>query len=180
MRMVAVGLALALVGVMVGCGSDAGDRAKSSEAPPPGDAPAPPVAPGESAIVLTFGPDVLPAVRDRVADLLTKSAPLAVRPLDAAETPPALAAHAIVFSFGATASSRAVVDASALAKLGPEGFVVRSGKAGGKGDTTIVAAQGNAPAAETAAHGNLGTSYAAYALLEELGFAFLHPLAPTV
>jgi hypothetical protein len=148
----------------------------SGEGEAPGGGP-PAVAAGEHALVLTFGADVLPSVRDRVAELLTKSSTLPVRSLEPGALPPPLPADALVLAFGDTASTRALVDARALAELGPEGFAVRSGPLGG---ATAVAAVGNAPAKETSAHGNLGTAFGSYALLEELGFAFLHPLAPTV
>ncbi len=169
-------LALGAIVSLVACGSSApsdGGAASPASGPPP--AGVQPVAAGDRAIVLTFGGDVLPAVRTRVTELVTNAAPMPVKALDASQPPPALAPDAIVLSFGDTAAAKPVVDAGALAKLGPEGFVVRSGAAAG---ASIVAARGNAQA--DAKHGNLGTAYAAYALLEELGFAFLHPLAPVV
>ncbi|HEY8076528.1 MAG TPA: hypothetical protein VIF62_20530, partial [Labilithrix sp.] len=168
----------ALVSLVVACGSSASsdDGATPSGGSPPGaTAPVAPVAAGDHALVLTFGGDVLPAVRDRVTALVTNAAPLPVKTLDASQAPPALASDSIVLSFGDTTAAKGVVDPAALAKLGPEGLVVRSGTVAG---ATILAARGNAPDAATSNHGNLGTAFAAYAMLEELGFAFLHPLAP--
>ena len=138
---------------------------------------APLAAANERAVVLVFGKDVLPAVRSRVTSLLQAGAPMPVRTAQPEAALPRLAPDALVLSFGDTAATRSLVDPAALARLGPEGLIVRSGAIAG---ARLIAAVGNPPAPETADHGNLGTAFAAYALLEELGFAFLHPLAPTL
>ena len=154
-------------------GSNAGTSSSSSG----GAAPAPPPpTPAEAALVLTFGDDVLPAVHDRVVELLTAASELPVRQQPHGVAIAELAVGSVVLSFGATLVAKDLVDAAQLAAEGPEGFVVRTGMvAGAKAFATV----GNAPTAETVKHGNLGTAYGTYALLEELGFAFMHPLAPT-
>lgn len=164
--------------VLVGCGSDS-SSGPAADKPSGPDAGAPPaVTPGESALVLTFGPDVLPAVKARIEELVGGASPLPVRSLDANAAPPTLAADAVVLSFGRTATEKPLVDDVALAKLGSEGIVLKSGRLP-SGALELVAV-GNDPDKATVDHGNLGTAFAAYALLEQLGFAFLHPLAPTI
>jgi hypothetical protein len=145
---------------------------------PPGSSPTP-----EHVLVLTFGSDVLPAVRDRITSLVTQASPLPVHTVDSRALPRNLASDALVLSFGDTATTRSVVTAGDLSSLGPEGIVVRSGSVSG---ARLLAAAGKASAAESSSRGahetpaNLGTAYAAYELLEQLGFAFLHPLAPVI
>jgi hypothetical protein len=167
------------LGGLLACGSGADDAStpSSQAAPAPAVAQAPAPQPGERALVLLFGEDVPPAVRDRLKELLSAHSPLPVRVADPNADLPQLASDALVLSFGDAKATRTIVDASALANVGPEGFIVRSGIIAG---APLVAAVGNAPAKETSNHGNLGTAFAAYALLEQLGFAFLHPLAPTL
>src|SRR5262249_29448922 len=80
-----------------------------------------------------------------------------------------------IVSIGATPSTRELISKADRAALAPEAFVVRSGK---RGAATVLAVDG-APA-KNHPHGNLGLLHGAYALLEELEFAFLHPLAPVV
>ncbi|HEX4621083.1 MAG TPA: hypothetical protein VH208_05880, partial [Myxococcaceae bacterium] len=72
---------------------------------------------------------------------------------------------------------RTLIPSADLSAAGPEGFVVRSGTLAG---AALWATDGNAPPPQNPNHGNLGAAYGTYALLEDLGFAFLHPLAPTV
>jgi hypothetical protein len=158
---------MAAVSCFAACGSDRADEEGAGSA----------VTTGESALVVSFGSDVLPDVRHRLEELLQRSSPLPVRTLSSDALPPALGEGAFVMSFGDTAATRALVEKGRLGRLGPEGFVVESGTLAG---APALAAVGNAPAKATADHGNLGTAYAAYAALEELGFGFLHPLAPTI
>jgi hypothetical protein len=163
------------------CGSSA---STPSPAPSPSPTSSPsgnPTGPSpvlEHALVLTFGTDVLPAVRDRITALVTPASPLPVQTVDSRALPANLAPDALVLSFGDTATTRSVVSAGDLSSLGAEGIVVRSGSVSG---ARLLAAAGNSSAPETSSHGthgSLGTAYAAYELLEQLGFAFLHPLAP--
>ena len=117
---------LAVVVGLVACGSSGED----SSGPKPSDGEtvvqAPPVAAGEHAVVLVFGPDVLPSVQNRVTELVTKSAPLPVRSADANALPPTLPADSIVLSFGDTASGHPI-DAPTEA----EGFALRTGTVSG-------------------------------------------------
>lgn len=95
----------------------------------------------------------------------------------------------LCLSFGNTTLATSIVGASTLAPLGSEGFAVRA--VAGSNGTTFVVANGNPyvpPAsasrvvpswiASTGTYG--GALFGAYAALESLGFAFLHPLAPII
>jgi hypothetical protein len=80
-----------------------------------------------------------------------------------------------VIALGDHPLARLAITDAELAELAAEGFVVRSTVLEG---VHVLAARGK-PAREHA-HQNLGAAHGAYALLEQLGFAFLHPLAPLV
>ncbi len=164
----------ALPGAVVGCGSDA-DRA---------DANAPATADGgdpngngieASGVFIVFADDVHPRMRARYTELLAQALGKPVETATAATLPEALDAASLVITIGDTPITRAIIPAAERASLEPEAFVVRSGK---RGAATVLAADG-APA-KSHPHGNLGALHGAYVLLEELGFAFLHPLAPVV
>ena len=131
--------------------------------------------PGTAVTAAQFGPELAPAVQQRVQQLLTQVEPgLVVLPADAAAS--TLPAGSRVFSFGATSTGNALIPAADLAARGSEGFVVRSGALGG---VNAIAAMGNPSTTDTfGLGGNIGESYGAYALLEHAGFAFLHPLQP--
>ncbi len=85
---------------------------------------------------------------------------------------------ALVFG-DAPARAQVISDADVVA-AGPEGYVLRSGVV--DGDPALVV-DGNPPAVVAGRHvlpSPGGAAYGSYALLEELGFAFMHPLAPTL
>lgn len=129
-------------------------------------------------VVVLFGEDLAPSVRERLAELLASST--AGQKLDIRGAVPvrSIPAGSLVLSFGDTSVTRALIPRAELAEQGSEGFVVRSGSFKGR---PAIAAAGNAPSPDRYALGlNTGLSYASYALLEELGFAFLHPLQPMI
>ncbi len=168
--MVSLGLVLA-----VACGSEDAPSPGPSGVVPPGTLPdgGPGTDPAAAdATVVVFGTDVLPAVKARLLQHLKAVRPntLEIAP-DAAA--PELGERSLLLAFGKTVASEKAAPDDRVTALGPEGYVLQSAPLG-KG--LLLAARGN-PAADHA-HGNLGTAHAAYALLEELGFAFLHPLAP--
>lgn len=173
---VAAGLLLslgALACFAVGCGSDAGD---SGGKPPPADSGAPNgQAPEATGVFIVFADDIHPKVRARYTELLGDALGKPVETVTAATLPESLDATSLVVTIGDTPVTRALVPPGERDVLAPEAFVVRSGK---RGAATVLAADG-APA-KSHPHGNLGALHGAYALLEELGFAFLHPLAPVV
>jgi hypothetical protein len=126
-------------------------------------------------VFVVYADDIHPSVRSRVTALLTEALGKDVVVATAGTLPEKLDATSIVFSIGDNAVTRAVISADDRAKLAPEAFIARSGK---RGEATVLAADG-APA-KNHPHGNLGALHGAYALLEELGFGFLHPLTPVV
>jgi hypothetical protein len=145
--------------------------------------PAPPgrvlSAQGVPDLIVQFGPDIAQAVRTRIEILLRAST-------GGRQTVVFTGSYSIsgaragcpILSFGDTQTTRNLIRKAELDSLGSEGFIVRSGVAGGH--PTIVT-DGNPPRPDRYRLGaNIGASYGAYALLEELGFAFLHPLQPLV
>lgn len=130
----------------------------------------------QPAVVLQFGDDIGLFVRNRVTELVTAAAQLPVEPIPAQEVP-AVHPDSLVLGFGDCATVRTLVPASESEALLDEAMVIRSGTIGG---ARLLVADGAPAGAEGFGLGNRGASYGAYALLEELGFAFLHPLAPTV
>jgi hypothetical protein len=133
-----------------------------------------PEGPKAQGVFLLFGDDVTPTVRDRVKSLLDEAFKAPVTVVTEATAPAALGKDAMLLAFGNTKVSREVLGDAAITALGPEAYLVKSAP---RGEGVVLAAVG-APAKKRP-HGNLGTLHAVYTALEELGFAFLHPLAPT-
>lgn len=131
-------------------------------------------APNEPALFVAVGENLPAAVGPRLFSLLrlASSLPvveLALAPLEE-EPLPFFPAGSRIIALGGTTLSRRLIDAVELAALPPEGFVLRSGTIDG---VPALVADGAGPEGR-------GAAYGAYALLEELGYAFLHPLAPTL
>src|SRR5690606_10083131 len=85
-------------------------------------------------------------------------------------------AGSLVVSVGDTELARQVIPETELAALGPEAFILRSGATAA--GVPFIAADGNP--GEGFGTGDVGDHYGSYAVLETLGYAFLHPLAPIV
>ncbi|WP_372370089.1 hypothetical protein [Candidatus Uabimicrobium sp. HlEnr_7] len=86
----------------------------------------------------------------------------------------------IVLSFGNTHYAQQIITQHELDTLGSEGFVVRSQQIDNK---LVIAVRGNHNTEKNVcASGdtNIGLLYGAYSLLQQMGFAFLHPLEPTL
>ncbi len=90
---------------------------------------------------------------------------------------PSMAAGSLALVLGQNAGAAPLVPAAdpELAALAPDGFLLRSEEVGG---ALRLVGVGKASPDHYGTKTNRGTLYAAYAALEELGFAFLHPLAP--
>jgi hypothetical protein len=153
--------------------TDGGNGGASSDAGP-NDAGPPP---GDPQWLVVFGENLPPALPGRIEALIRGAAPHEVVVGVFDTLPPILPEGSVILSFGNTRVSSEVIDGGTLAGLGSEGFVVKSGVVQG---TPTLAADGNVIAPDPFGHGSLGAAYGAYALLESLGFAFLHPLAPTL
>lgn len=130
-------------------------------------------------VFVQFGTDLAPAVRSRIEGLLrTAAVTQTVEIRGAGDSLAGLPSGAIIISFGDTTATRKLVGEAELEALGSEGFIVRSGKVRGR---KAIAADGNPPDPDRYGLGiNAGLSFGSYALLEELGFAFLHPLQPVI
>lgn len=133
--------------------------------------------PGEQArLLLHFGDDISEAVRERVQAHVEAASELPVVVVAAGEDIGAEPAGSRVLAFGDNSSTRAVIPVDEVTAAGSEGFVLRGGEVAG---LSALAADGNPIAPDPFGHPSLGDGYATYALLEVLGFDFLHPLAPT-
>ena len=111
-----------------------------------------------------------PAIASRVDALLAAASPIAVVRLGPDDDVPA-SGRAI--AIGDTSIRRAVVDDAEVLALPAEGYVLASADVGG-----VAGVAGAEPLHAIVVDGP-GLAFGAYALLEQLGFAFLHPLAPT-
>jgi hypothetical protein len=121
------------------------------------------------AVVLQMGLDLPEAARARIAELLKgRVTNLSIAPPDEAVEADS---DTLVLAFGETTSTRRLIRAD---ERKAEGIVVRQGKLG---DANLIAGDGGGGAGATS---NLGAAYAAYEILASFGFAFLHPLAPTL
>lgn len=127
-------------------------------------------------LILHFGDDVSAAVQGRIQAHVAAVSTLPVVVVAAdAEVPPQ-PPESRVLAFGDNPSTRALIPVEEVTAAGSEGFVLRGGEVAG---APALAADGNALAPDPFGHASLGDGFAAYALLESLGFDFLHPLAPT-
>ncbi len=154
---------------MAACGADVPVRGADDVESPPAVRSA-----SRVSCAVQLGDDVAPVVRARLLELLGQVPGLEVSQLSS-EADPRATGKQIVFGFGDTAATRLLVKPAQVARLGSEGYVISGGVADG---TRFFAAWGNARGSARGA--KLGNGFAAYALLERLGFEFLHPLAPKV
>jgi hypothetical protein len=152
--------------LLLACGSETPGAPNNPEIPP---VDMPPKPEGLTGLSVVFGDDVDPLVQTRVKGYLTPLAGGALNVLAKDALPSAANEGALVLSFGDTALSRQAIPESE--QIAAEGYVVRSQ---GLGKGTLIAGRGRARAHQ--AFGNLGSHHAVYAILESLGFGFLHPL----
>ena len=171
-------LSLALVALALGgCTPGSSGRSGAASATAPSTSSGAAVA-TQSVVVLQIGSEVPGHVALRVEDLLRQSSQRPIEVRGASAGLAGLASGSLVIGLGETTATRALIAAGEPAPLGAEGFVVRAGDVAP--GVRVVAADGNPAGPGAHAHGvNRGLLYGTYALLEELGFAFLHPLDPT-
>ncbi|MEZ6183660.1 MAG: hypothetical protein R3F62_01465 [Planctomycetota bacterium] len=153
------GLAIVLC---VGCGSGSSGHSSSTVA-------AATSAAASARVVLQLDPSLSPPVAARLEALIRGSA---TRPVEVTQgqTLPQVAPGSLVIGIGTTAATQALISPTEVAQLASEGYVLRAEDRQG---SRWIAAAGEA------GH-PIATLYGAYALLEELGFGFLHPLEPVL
>lgn len=85
----------------------------------------------------------------------------------------------IVIVFGSTPKSKSIISDEELSQQGSEGFILRMVY---DNNRKVIAVRGNKNTDKNVCHRdvNIGNIYGAYALLEKMGFGFLHPLEPTL
>lgn len=125
-------------------------------------------------IAVAFGADVDPSIQQRVLAHLRAVTSQTPTVIPADELVDTANASTLLLAFGETALTRDVLPLTARDALPFEAYRVKAKR---RGPGTLLVADGRP--AEEHAHGNLGLHHGIYAALEQLGFAFLHPLAPT-
>jgi hypothetical protein len=127
-------------------------------------------------LLVQIGADVPPGVADRMLGHLEERSPLPVELLAAEVIPDARGPGSVVLAVGDAAATQLLVPDADANALEPEGYLLRSGEVAGMRALVAAGADG-----EAGGHGDgaIGSGYGAYALLEHLGFAFLHPLEAT-
>lgn len=131
-------------------------------------------APAMAAVRLFLGTNVPPAVAERLRLHLEA---VATRPVvQATRFAPPYADDTLVLAVGDHPLTRRVIAPLEVEALGSEGFVVRTAEVDG---VSVLAVDGHRLEPDRFGHPNLGLAFGAYAALEALGYAFLHPLAPT-
>lgn len=116
----------------------------------------------------------------RLLGLLETVVPVEIVPSSAQIDYTSLPKGALVVSLGDCWQTEQLIPASLLSTVGPEGYCVQSASHG-NGTVQAIAANGNAaPATPYAQFVNAGLLHASFALFEELGFGFFHPLQPLV
>ncbi len=166
--------AFTLASILVACGSDAPTE---NSAPPDGTGENAPSGEGEhgapNEVIVQLGDDLPSAARDRVTHYVKTLAPHA-KVVPANEALDKIGSGSLVIAAGATWAASTLVPKADVDALAPEGFVLVS-TALGKGTAIVTTGKPNTKLV----HSNIGAAFGAFALLEELGMGFLHPLAPT-
>lgn len=126
-------------------------------------------------LYLQLGLDVPPAIAERVRDHLAATHERGIIELGPDDPAPS-SPHSTLFAFGETTGTSGLISSAEVDALDDEGYILRSGASG---QTRVLAAIGRPGGDQAFGEGAIGSAYGAYALLEHVGFSFLHPLAPT-
>ena len=174
-----IGGALAIACAMfVACGSDDGTRpGLEAQVDPAAPSEAVPAVPVAEQVYLQLGDDLASVVKARVKAHLAERAVLVVLPAD--HDVRTLGKGARVVSIGETSVARALIPDADTAALAAEGYVLRSGPLGQATALAVRGSKATSPKLPRLGDGTVATAFGAYAALEELGYGFLHPLAPT-
>ncbi|KAA0167978.1 hypothetical protein FNF27_07225 [Cafeteria roenbergensis] len=88
----------------------------------------------------------------------------------------------LCLAFGSSPASRAVIGPELLAQAGAEGFVVSDGRLAGSGSGRLIAVDGNPGQLPRVGDPSpsAGAAYGAYAVLERVGFGFVHAFQPVI
>lgn len=170
-------IAAAVLAFLVACGSDGGGERKDtpSDAPPAGTSSSGGEATnaGAKETIVQVGDDVPAGVKERFIVHVNELSGSGAKVVPAKDDLSKLGAGSLVIAVGATWATEKLVPQSEVDSLTAEGYVLRTGAIG---QATAIVAKGK-PRVKLE-HGNAGNAFGAFALLEELGMGFLHPLAP--
>ncbi len=130
-------------------------------------------------IYLVLGPELSGIIGERVRALLVSvdTRPLVSLSFDAS-FPADLHPASLVIAIGNSRITRHLIRLDEVNALAPESFIIRTGRS--PSGVQMIAADGVARADYPHLSPSLGDAFAAYAVLESLGFAFLHPLDPVL
>ena len=133
-------------------------------------------APRSGKLLVQFGDDIPGVAQVRIREHLEAASArrIDVIPADGAWSDD-VAVDTLVIGFGDTTARERLITSAELAELGDEGYLLRSGRIGA---ASAIVVDGDGLARAGAA--DVGALYGSYALLETLGFGFLHPLEPTL
>lgn len=123
----------------------------------------------EPSLSVSYGANVPEAIKTRIGGLLRSSVPR----LNDQACAPGLGGPQIELQIGNTPKSLITAVEKARLKSG-EGFIIKTGR---QGNCLVIAVDGKATAL-TDFKAARGVGYGAYAVLQDMGFRFLHPLKP--
>jgi hypothetical protein len=165
-----------VLALLCACGSDGEGESKTTPNEMPGDGTSSSggesTSAGAKETVVQIGDDVPAAVKERFVAHVNELAPGA-KVVPAKDDLGKLGAGSLVIAVGSTWATEQLVPQADVDSLTAEGYVLRTGAIG---EATAIVTKGK-PRAKLE-HGNAGNAFGAFALLEELGMGFLHPLAP--